>query len=332
MNLLPRTLPSHRAPLVLALGLAVAVVVPGAAHGAVRPINERRAADPSGTVEVVNTAGTVELSGWDQPAIEVTGTLADGVDHVDVSVEGKRSTVRVVLKSSRVAGDSGDARLVIHVPRKSSVNTALVSADLRLSRIEGMANLQSVSGDVEGEVGQNVQVSVVSGSVHLAAGNATAIQVKSISGDVTISGGGGDVDVATVSGDVDLTLGSVRRGRLKSVSGELKAGLALAGDGQLDGESVSGDIEIRFATPPAAEFAVQTFSGDISNCFGPKPDEAVHGPGSRLSFRNGAGTGHVRLDTKSGDIDLCTRDASPPRASTTERPAAQLKSLYALVF
>lgn len=330
MKPMPLTVPPRCASVVLALGLAVAA--PGAAHGAVRPINERRAADPSGTVDVVNTTGTVEISGWDQPALEVTGTLADGVDHVDVSVEGKRSTVRVVLKSNHVSGDSGDARLVIHVPRKSNVNTALVSADLRLSHVEGMATLQSVSGDVEGEIGQNAQVSVVSGSVHLTASNATAIQVKSISGDVTIIGGGGDVDVATVSGDVELTLGSVRRGRLKSVSGALKAALALASDGQLDGESVSGDIEIRFAKFPAAEFAVQSFSGDISNCFGPKPDDAVHGPGSRLSFRNGAATGHVRLDTKSGDIDVCTQDANAPRASTTERPAAQLKSLYALVF
>jgi len=50
---------------------------------------------------------------------------------------------------------------------------------------------------------------------------------------------------------------------------------------------------------------VQSFSGDIRNCFGPKPVEEQYGPGSRLNFRNGKGGAHVHIDTKSGDVALC---------------------------
>ncbi len=77
--------------------------------------------------------------------------------------------------------------------------------------------------------------------------------------------------------------------------------------GRIESESVSGDVTLKFAAMPAAEFDVQTFSGDIKNCFGPKPMESRYGPGSRLQFMNGEGHAHVRINTKSGDVRLCVK-------------------------
>jgi hypothetical protein len=84
----------------------------------------------------------------------------------------------------------------------------------------------------------------------------------------------------------------------------------LAPDGQIESESVSGDVSLKFAAAPAAEFDVQSFSGDIRNCFGPKPMQSRYGPGSRLEFKNGEGHAHVRVDTKSGDVRLCVKGMS----------------------
>ncbi|MBS0389108.1 MAG: DUF4097 family beta strand repeat protein, partial [Proteobacteria bacterium] len=90
-----------------------------------------------------------------------------------------------------------------------------------------------------------------------------------------------------VSGDINLTAN------------------ALAAQGQLDATTVSGDLRLQFATPPDADIDVQSFSGEISNCFGPKPVEEKYGPGSRLNFRSGKGGGRVHVDSKSGDVQLC---------------------------
>jgi len=87
-----------------------------------------------------------------------------------------------------------------------------------------------------------------------------------VSGDVRLTGGGGEVDITTVSGSSTLELADVTRARFKSVSGDLAAELALAPDGQLESESVSGEFSFKFATVPAAEFDVQSFSGDIKLC------------------------------------------------------------------
>ncbi len=79
----------------------------------------------------------------------------------------------------------------------------------------------------------------------------------------------------------------------------------LASSGQLDAESVSGDVGVHLGALPDADIDVQTFSGEIHNCFGPKVVEEQYGPGSRLSFRSGKGGGRIHVDTKSGDVTLC---------------------------
>ena len=84
--------------------------------------------------------------------------------------------------------------------------------------------------------------------------------------------------------------------------------MVIAPDGRFEGESVSGDFTVDFrGSPPPAEYNVETFSGSIVNCFGPKAQEEEYGPGARLTFREGAGTGRVDIDTKSGDVRICAR-------------------------
>jgi hypothetical protein len=79
----------------------------------------------------------------------------------------------------------------------------------------------------------------------------------------------------------------------------------LGSSGQLDADSVSGDIAVHLGAVPDADIDVQSFSGEIHNCFGPKPVEEQYGPGSRLSFRSGKGGGRIHIDAKSGDVTLC---------------------------
>jgi hypothetical protein len=280
--------------------------------------------DPQGSIEIVNVAGSVDLSGWDRPEIEVTGTAGDDVDRIDVTTSGMHSSVRVVLRPRSGWQASNEARLTIHVPGKSAITATLVSADLKVKNLAGDVKLQTVSGDVSGEVGGNLVATAVSGNVRLTAAAAKMIEVKTVSGGIQISGGGGDVEITTISGDAKIELASLKRGRFKSVSGDLTAGFTLEAAGELDGQSVSGDLRLNFATVPNAEFDVQSISGGIANCFGPKPLESRYGPGSRLSFKNGDGTGHVHVETKSGDVHLCAkgmqgdRTALAPMARTAE--------------
>jgi hypothetical protein len=280
-----------------------------------KPVHEQLAVDPQGSVEIVDVAGSVALSGWDRPEIEVTGTAAEEVDRVEVTTSGSRSAVRVISRDGSGHGGRNEARLTIHVPNKSAVTVSLVSADLTLGSLQGNVRLQTVSGDVTGAVGGDLRAATVSGSVHVTAAAAKVTEVKTVSGTIHVSGSGGEVEITTISGGATLDLDSITRGRFKSVSGDLTAGFALAADGRFEAESVSGDLQLKFAGTPAADFDVQTLSGSITNCFGPKPKEAQYGPGSRLMFKSGEGNAHVQIETKSGNVNLCTRDSQSKRSA-----------------
>jgi hypothetical protein len=297
-----------------------ALVVPWSLVQAGKAIQERRAADPQGEVEIVNVAGMLEVDGWDRSEVEVGGMAGDNVDRVDVTTAGNRTLIHVVSRSAHTWGSDGEARLVVHVPAKSAVTATLVSANFKVTGVLGDLKVQSVSGNLRGDVGGNVRATTVSGDVRLTAHSAKAVEVKTISGDIQLMGGGGEVDITTVSGSAMIELADVTRGRFKSVSGDVSAELSLAPDGQIEGESVSGDLNLKFAAAPAAEFDVESFSGDIKNCFGPKPLESRYGPGSRLMFKNGEGHAHVRVNTKSGDVRLCAKGMSSSHVSMLRIP------------
>lgn len=292
-----------------------ALVIPWSLVYAGKTIQEHRAADPQGEIEIVNVAGLVEVVGWDRSEVQVSGTAGDSVERVDVTGSGNRTSIHVVSRSGRSWGSDNEAHLVIHVPAKSTVMATVVSADFKVSGILGNLKVQSVSGNVGGDVGGDICATTVSGNVRLAARAARSIEIKTISGDIQMTGGGGEADITTVSGEATIELTDVTRGRFKSISGDLNAALALSADGQIDSQSVSGNISFKFAAAPAAEFDVQSFSGDIRNCFGPKAMESHYGPGSRLEFKNGEGHGHVRVNTKSGDVRLCVKGMSGTRES-----------------
>jgi hypothetical protein len=284
-----------------------ALAFPWLAHAATS-VDEHRPANPQGAVEIDNVAGLIDVQGWDKSEVAVTGTIGKDVERVEVTGEGNRTSIRVILPQGHHWGmRDGEAHLLIHVPANSSVAASMVSSDLKVSAVHGGLELRTVSGNISGEGGGDVRANAVSGDIHLTANAAKVIEVKSISGNIVLSGGNAEVEATTVSGDAHLTLGTVSRARFKTVSGDLSATLAAAVDAQIEGESVSGDVKLDFASAPAADFDIRTISGDIDNCFGPKPIESRHGPGARLTFKTGDSSARVRISSHSGDVRLCAK-------------------------
>jgi len=279
-----------------------------------RSVDEHRAADPQGQVEIINVSGHIDVVGWDKPELEVAGTLRADVDRLDVTTAGSRTTVRAVLKNmpgTHVGIGSGDSNaiLVMHVPLKSTLVASLISADLTVKDLQGNQEIHTVSGDVTTATAREARIRTVSGDIRLTAENESQLlEVATVSGDVHVTGGNGEIRVNTVSGDGVLSLGTLSRVNLKTVSGDYTVKLALAPDGRLEAQSVSGGFTLEFTgSLPPAEFDLQSFSGTLTTCFGKKPVSEGYGPGSRLSFREGAATAQVRIDTKSGDVSVCTK-------------------------
>jgi len=286
------------------------------APAATAEVDEHRPAAPRGEIEITLLSGKLEVIGWDKPEIAVGGSLGSETDKVDLTVAGDRATLRLINKDSGSSPlrfhwglGSNEANLTLRVPRATRISANLVSADIVLHDLSGEQELRTVSGDITTSVERAAHVHTVSGDIHLtASADSSLLELGSVSGTIDVTGGRGDVSVETVSGDGTFTLGTVTRARFKTVSGDDHVTMGLPADGNLEAESISGDLSIDFiGAVPAAQFELQSFSGDISACFGPKASHEESGPGSRFEYTQGSGTGRVHIVTKSGDISLCTK-------------------------
>jgi hypothetical protein len=292
----------HVAALVLALAAAPGFAAAGT------PVNKRTSAEPDGTVEVSNTAGSVQVTGWDRNEVEVTGELGSGVEKLDFTKGPKRTRVAVIMKDRWRGG--GDTKLVVRVPQGSTLAINTVSADLLVRDVQGTQRLQTVSGDLvsQGAAG-DVEARTVSGDVRIVGtGRKGLTSITTVSGDVTASRLAGEVNGSTVSGTYQIDADEIARSRLRSTSGDVKLRGRLAPEARVELETISGDVKLEFVGEPPADYDISTLNGGIRTCFGPKPVRASeYGPGRELRFVEGAGTARVRIKTMNGDIDLCRR-------------------------
>jgi DUF4097 and DUF4098 domain-containing protein YvlB len=272
------------------------------------PISERAAADPAGSVEVSNVAGTVRVTGWDRNEVEVSGELGVGTEKLEFAVADKVTRIKVILPPK--SSSTEDTDLVIHVPAASRLSVNTVSADIEVQGLLGAQRLQSVSADIRtAAAGEDVECKTVSGDVAVNGSfKKGLLTITTVSGDATALRVAGEVNANTVSGDVTLGLGETSRSRVRSTSGDLTLAALLAADGKLDAESISGDVRLELVGAVNAEFDVSTFNGEIRNCFGPKAvSTSEYAPGKELRFREGQGTAQVRIKTMNGDINVCRK-------------------------
>jgi len=272
------------------------------------PINERAAADPAGSVEVSNVAGTVRVIGWDRNEVEVTGELGVGAEKLEFAVADKVTRIKVIRPSK--TSNVEDTDLVVRVPAASRLSVNTVSADIEVQGLLGAQRLQSVSAEIStAAAGEDVECKSVSGDVTVNGSfKKGLLTITTVSGDATALRVAGEVNANTVSGDITLGLGETNRSRVRSTSGDLTMAALLAADGKLDAESISGDVRLELVGAVDAEFDLSSFNGEIRNCFGPKAvSTSEYAPGKELRFREGQGSAHVRIKTLNGDISVCRK-------------------------
>jgi DUF4097 and DUF4098 domain-containing protein YvlB len=277
-----------------------------AAAAAATTFDKQVEAEARGIVEISNTSGSVEVSGWDKPQVSVHAELGGAVERVEVTSEPGRTLIKVLLPGH--SWGDGEAKLHVQVPRGSELHLSTVSAEASVSGVVGAQRINVVSGNVATEIaGADLELKSVSGDVKVRGhGQSARLYVSSVSGDVNLAHGAGDLEMSSVSGTLVITLDSAHSVRARTTSGDLRFEGKLTRDASFEATSVSGDLKVRAPAEGGYSYDLSSFSGDIENCFGAKREKSG-GVGHSLSGTLGAGAGHVRLKTMSGDIELCDR-------------------------
>jgi DUF4097 and DUF4098 domain-containing protein YvlB len=180
-----------------------------------------------------------------------------------------------------------------------------------------------------------------SDEIHVSVPTGTEVVVNTTSGEVSVTGIGGDVrgrttsgslkiedaaavDTAVVSGDVRITRAS-GDARIKVVSGDVYIDQGKRDDTKLSLESVSGDIEWRGRCAKGCRIDLQSLSGDLDLYADPKSSfdlefrsrsgdfknrakaQVSKSSGSSVEATYGTGLGRIQAVTFSGDLRLETQ-------------------------
>lgn len=292
--------------------VAIAALMVSSVALAEQPIDKRVQADPKGEVQVSTVSGLVSIDAWDRDEVQVTGTLGDEVERLDVETDRERrhTLIKVVAKqtSGRHHGDDIDAELSIRVPAGSRLDVNTVSADVSVNGVRGEQRLQTVSGEISSDIAaEDVEAKSVSGSVVLRGeGKPAVVTVTTVSGDAQVLRAAGELTANSVSGTLNLEVDQITRARVRTTSGDLELSGSLTRGARVDVETISGEINLDFKGTLNAEFEVESFSGGIDTCFGEKAQATnKHGPGSELNLKMGDGSARVRVQSLSGEIRVC---------------------------
>ena len=274
------------------------------------PIDENRHVNADVRIDVSNIKGQVTVSGWDKSEVSITGTLGDGARKLAVDGSADHLTIKVEPPDKQgwfswgAESRMGDTVLDLKVPRNAQMKIEVVSADVALTGVGGrMLDVNSVSGKVRLESdAKEVEVDSVSGNIDLT-GKAERGHLETVSGNIRARGLGGILKFETVSGDVDAENGDYRELSAGTVSGDINLRGKPSKDARIDVETMSGDVHLYLPTDASARLNASTFSGRIRSDFG-TVSEPEHGPGSSLETTAGSGSGQVKLETFSGDIDI----------------------------
>lgn len=273
-----------------------------------RTISELAEVHPQGEVEISNVSGRIEVEGWDQDRVEVTGTLGRGVEGLTFRTQGRHTLIRVEHPSG--ARNVGASELRVRMPVESRLVVASVAADVFVRNVRSAQRMHSVSGDIETMMfSEDVQLKTVSGDVRLSGtGSPGLLTVTTVSGDVEVRGTAGEVVLQTVSGDLEIDTDLLERARIRTTNGSARLRAGLAPGARVEMEAVNGSLSLVLkGDPPDAEYTLETFNGRINNAFGPEPVRTSRfAPGTELRFTTGEGSARVNMETLNGAIILRT--------------------------
>jgi DUF4097 and DUF4098 domain-containing protein YvlB len=140
---------------------------------------------------------------------------------------------------------SGHAELI---GRFGTIKASTVSGQVKIGDTEGDADLRSISGHIEvGDCNGRCRANTKSGHI-IVSHVAHALKATTMSGSIEAGiSGAGDVEIKSISGRITVRVdpGHMPQARLRSLSGKVRCECPQGGDFSLNASTISGSIEVQ---------------------------------------------------------------------------------------
>jgi DUF4097 and DUF4098 domain-containing protein YvlB len=271
-------------------------------------VSESHPLAAGGGVSIESLAGSLTIEGWDGAAVEISGTLGDGVERLEVESDEDGISIEVEYDEGYRGRQEVQTDLTIRVPRGAELSVETVSAGISVAGMRGAVELESVSGAIlVADAPSSLEVESVSGKVTVDTAPDGA-ELASVSGAIRVGTALGSIEASNVSGSILIEGGTLAGADFETVSGDITCNAVPGARGDIDMETMSGTITLRVDADAAASFSLETFSGSISNQIGPEAQRTSrYTPEKELRFNTGAGGPSISLSSFSGSIKLLTR-------------------------
>ncbi len=261
-----------------------------------------------GSLQVDNSNGSVEISGWDKNTVDIDGTKYAGTEErlrmikVDISQSAGSVTIRTIMPVGW-HGNAG-ARYIIHVPRRAELqNIATSNGPIRVDNIEGTVRLKTSNG--------SIHAAQIRGLLDAHTSNGT-LEVADVIGDTTLrtSNGGIRADVRKGAFEASTSNGTITARlmeadshpvRLESSNGRID--LTMDAAREVHADTSNSSITVRMPSSVGANVRAHTTNSSIDCDF----DVSVHGgmlSKHRLEGTIGRGGPLLDLGTSNGSIKL----------------------------
>jgi DUF4097 and DUF4098 domain-containing protein YvlB len=272
---------------------------------------------PNGRVIAEGFNGKIEVVGWDENKVDITGTKFGSTERLrdSIKIETHDSPGEVEVRAIRPSASRGNSgvRMTIRVPRQAVVD--------RVTSSNGSINVDKV-GDVR-------HLKTSNGSIHV--GNATgeldartsnsSIDIDRFSGSVSLHTSNGRIraedligscQAETSNGSINITMRESPTApiRLETSNGSIDLALAQIPKGDVRAQSSNGSITVRLPANTSARLNADTSNSsittefEVASTFSGEKTKRDHligtigsgGPTLDLQTRNG----HIRILKSSG--------------------------------
>jgi hypothetical protein len=170
--------------------------------------------NPSGTFDLENVNGSVEVTGWDRHEVEIhalkiANRNPGDLDRVTVEVNARPDAVSVSTRYPRDEGVEVMVQYRIRVPQDCLLSRiSSVNGGLQIRGIPNARELRSVNGNVEifGSSGQ-IKAHTTNGNIHVELrrfDGSHSLSAETVNGSVLVAlppDAGGVLDILTMNGD-----------------------------------------------------------------------------------------------------------------------------------
>jgi Putative adhesin len=263
-----------------------------------------------GRLSVENFNGSVEISGWDEPTVDISGTkyahTAQLRDELKVEIEHAPDSVYIRTVRPSVRRGGMGVKYIIKVPRRTQLERiSSTNGSIHTIGIEGSARLKTSNGGVHAEnLKGSLDVQTSNGGIDVEGLDGGAA-LHTTNGHVRAEDVRGAIEADTSNGGIHIRLDKGEPGRsirLETSNGPIDLSVTALQQNEIRASTSNGGITIHLPEKVDANITASTNNSSITTDF----EVMAQGNISKnhLEGRIGAGGPRIDLSTSNGSIKL----------------------------